>query len=105
AVANSADFCARWEPASEAWRKAHPGHLGIPYAARERTKWDLFPASDATKPCLIHIHGGYWQHHSKDLFSFVAEGVAAHGWSVALPGYTLAPEASLTEIVGECRAA
>jgi arylformamidase len=57
------------------------------------------------KPCLIHIHGGYWQHHSKDLFSFVAEGVAAHGWSVALPGYMLAPDASLTEIVAECRAA
>jgi acetyl esterase/lipase len=31
----------------------------------------------------------------------LVEGVAAHGWSVAIPGYSLAPDASLTEIVGE----
>jgi acetyl esterase/lipase len=31
----------------------------------------------------------------------LAEGMAAHGWSVAIPGYTLAPEATLTEIVQE----
>ena len=31
----------------------------------------------------------------------LVEGVAAHGWSVAIPGYSLAPEASLTEIVAE----
>jgi arylformamidase len=105
AVPGSAEIVAKWDAASEAWRKAHPGHLGLPYGPKERTKWDLFPASDASKPCLIHIHGGFWQMRSKDSFSCLAEGVAAHGWSVALPGYTLAPDASLTEIVGECRAA
>src|SRR5271165_4585101 len=63
----------------------------------------LFPASDPSKPCLIHIHGGYWQSRGKETFSCLAEGVAAHGWSAALPGYTLAPEASLTRIVGELR--
>jgi acetyl esterase/lipase len=31
----------------------------------------------------------------------LVEGVAAHGWSVAIPGYSLAPDASLTQIVGE----
>jgi arylformamidase len=31
----------------------------------------------------------------------LVEGVGAHGWSVAIPGYSLAPEASLTEIVTE----
>jgi acetyl esterase/lipase len=31
----------------------------------------------------------------------LAEGVAAHGWTVAIPGYTLAPKASLTEIAQE----
>ncbi len=34
-----------------------------------------------------------------------AEGMAAHGWSVAMPGYTLAPEATLTQIAGEMHAA
>ena len=31
----------------------------------------------------------------------LVEGVAAHGWSVAIPGYSLAPDASLTQIVAE----
>jgi arylformamidase len=105
AVAGSGEIVAGWDKASEAWRNARPGHLGLSYGPKERNKWDLFPASDAGKPCLIHIHGGYWQIRSKDTFSCLAEGVAAHGWSAALPGYTLAPAASLTEIAAELRAA
>ena len=35
----------------------------------------------------------------------MATGLAAHGWSVALPGYTLTPDASLTQIVAEIHAA
>lgn len=31
----------------------------------------------------------------------LVEGLAAHGWSVAIPGYSLAPDVSLTEIVHE----
>jgi acetyl esterase/lipase len=105
AVAGSAEIVAGWDKASEAWRNAHPGHLALSYGQKERNKWDLFPASDSRKPCLVHIHGGYWQTRSKDTFSCLAEGVAAHGWSAALPGYTLAPDASLTEIAGELRTA
>ena len=35
----------------------------------------------------------------------MGEGPASHGWSLALPGYTLAPEATLTQIVAEIHAA
>jgi arylformamidase len=105
AVANSAEIVARWETASAAWRKAHPERLAIPYASRDRTKWDLFPSSDASRPCLIHIHGGYWQMRSKDTFSCLAEGARAHGWSFALPGYTLAPDAALSGIAAELHGA
>ncbi len=35
----------------------------------------------------------------------LGDGVRAHGWSAALPGYTLAPEASLTTMVAEIQAA
>ena len=88
-----------------AYRATHAAHLDIPYAANPRTKWDLYPAAVATAPCLIFIHGGYWQMNRREDFAGFAEGVAAHGWSVAMPGYTLAPEASLSQIVGELRAA
>ena len=61
----------------------------------------LFPAASSRAPCLVFIHGGYWQRNSREQFAHYAKGARAIGWSAALPGYTLAPEASLTEIVAE----
>ena len=71
----------------------------------ERTKWDLYPPPIPKAPCFVHIHGGYWQRGSKEIFACLAEGALARGWSAALPGYTLAPEASLTQITDELRTA
>lgn len=91
--------------ASRALRAGRPGQLDLPYAAAERTRWDLYPAADPAAPCLVHIHGGYWQRGSREEFACLAEGVLARGWSAALPGYTLAPEAGLSRIVAELRTA
>lgn len=96
---------AAWASVSRALRAGRPEHLDLPYAAAERTRWDLYPAGDPAAPCMVHIHGGYWQRGSREEFACLAEGVLAHGWSAALPGYTLAPEASLTRIVAELRGA
>jgi acetyl esterase/lipase len=62
---------------------------------------DLFPAKDPTAPCLVFIHGGYWQNNSREGFACVIEGALAKGWSAALPGYTLCPHTTLTGIVAE----
>ncbi len=105
AVANSAAILAAWDEASEGWRKAHSDHLALAYADKARNTWDVFPGGDPRKPCLIHIHGGYWQMRSKDTFSCLAAGVAAHGWSVAFPGYTLAPENTIPGIIAELKTA
>jgi arylformamidase len=94
-----------WAAASKALREQRPKHLDLSYASGERTKWDLFPATDPGAPCFVHIHGGYWQRGSRETFACLAEGALAHGWSAALPGYTLAPEASLTQITSELRTA
>jgi arylformamidase len=101
AVANSPALIAARNEASAKYRAAHATALDIPYSKRERTKIDLYPARDKSAPCLVFIHGGYWQRNSRDVFAMLVEGMAAHGWSVAIPGYTLAPEATLTEIVQE----
>lgn len=87
-----------------AYRGRHAAHLDLAYGEAERAKWDIFPA-ETDRPCLIFIHGGYWQMNRREDFSHLAAGVAAHGWSVAMPGYSLAPEAGLTRIVAELRAA
>ncbi len=105
AVKNSAELNAAREAASAAFRAAHAGHLDLRYGPQERNTWDLFPASDPNAPCIVFIHGGYWQRNSKDQFANLIAGPYARGWSAALPGYTLAPDASMSEIVAEINAA
>jgi arylformamidase len=94
-----------WAAASATLRAQRPQRLNLAYAQADRTKWDLYPASDPKAPCFVHIHGGYWQRGSREIFACLAEGALAHGWSAALPGYTLAPDASLTQIAKELRTA
>jgi acetyl esterase/lipase len=105
AVKDSATLHAAREAASAAFRAAHPEHLELRYGPRERNTWDLFPGRDPRAPCMVFIHGGYWQRNSKDQFANLIGGPYARGWAAALPGYSLAPDATLTEIVGEIRAA
>lgn len=105
AVTDSPALNAAREAESAAFRAAHPEHLDLRYGPRERNTWDLFPAKDPMAPCLVFIHGGYWQRNSKDQFANLIGGPYAHGWAAALPGYTLAPDASLTQIVAEINAA
>jgi acetyl esterase/lipase len=50
---------------------------------------------------LVFIHGGYWQTRAKENFTLFATGPLAHGINVALIGYTLAPDATLDQIVAE----
>ena len=104
-VTDSAVLNAAREVASSAFRAANPLHLDLRYGARERNTWDLFPLADPDAPCIVFIHGGYWQRNSKDQFANLIAGPRARGWAAALPGYTLAPDASLTEIVAEINTA
>lgn len=105
AVKNSPELNAVRGAASAAFRTAHSEHLDLRYGPKERNTWDLFPAADPNAPCIVFIHGGYWQRNSKDQFATLIEGPYTRGWSAALPGYTLAPDASLTEIVAEMNTA
>jgi len=105
AVPESAEWLAACVAASAEFRAAHPQCLDLRYGPRERNAWDLFPANDPNAPCLVFIHGGYWQRNGRESFTSLLAGPYARGWSLALPGYTLAPDATLTEIVAEIRAA
>jgi arylformamidase len=99
AVANSPALIAARNATSATVRTMHTGTLDVAYGTGERTKIDLYPAEDRSAPCLVFLHGGYWQRNSREDFAMMLEGLAAHGWSVAIPGYSLAPQASLTQIV------
>lgn len=105
AVKNSAEKIAEWTARSARLRQERRETLDIPYGTKPRNRIDIFRSGHANAPLFTFIHGGYWQRNSKEVFSCVAEGPLAHGFDVALIGYTLAPEATLTEIVDEVRAA
>jgi arylformamidase len=79
------------------------------YGTAERALMDYFPApkkADGKAPgLLVFIHGGYWQELSKNESSYLAPAWHAAGFAHAVVGYTLAPQASLFEIVAQCRAA
>jgi arylformamidase len=93
------------EVASTVFRTTNGMHLDLRYGKAARNTWDIFPVSDPDAPCIVFIHGGYWQRNSKEQFANLIAGPHGRGWSAALPGYTLAPDASLTGIVAEIGAA
>jgi acetyl esterase/lipase len=100
AVPGSADIVTGWDRRSAEMRAQHPDHLDLRYGPRERNRIDFLKAAGGG-PTLLFIHGGYWQTRAKETFTVFAEGPMAHGINVALIGYTLAPEATLDEIVAE----
>jgi arylformamidase len=100
AVAGSGEIVAGWERHSIDMRKRHASHLDLRYGPRERNRIDFFSAAERA-PTLLFIHGGYWQGRAKEVFALFAEGPMAHGINVALIGYTLAPDATLDQIVAE----
>jgi arylformamidase len=105
AVKNSEQKLAEWTTRG-ATTRARPGVLlDLPYGPRPRNRIDIVPCGESGAPLFAFIHGGYWQRNSKEVFACMAEGPLAHGFDAALIGYTLAPDATLTEIVGEVRAA
>jgi len=100
AVAASTDIAAGWERRSTEMRTRYSGHLDLRYGPRERNRIDFLKAREKG-PTLLFIHGGYWQGRAKEVFAVFAEGPMAHGINVALIGYTLAPDATLDQIVAE----
>ena len=111
ARATSASTTARRSPAASRWWRA-----GSNAPARCASRSPPTSTSDTARasatgsissrraekaPTLLFIHGGYWQNRAKEVFSISPKGPMAHGINVALIGYTLAPDATLDEIVAE----
>jgi acetyl esterase/lipase len=104
AVPETAAIVANWDKLSAEMRARYPQHIDLRYGPRERNRIDLLKTVNGG-PTLVFIHGGYWQTRAKENFTFCAAGPMAHGINVALIGYTLAPDATLDDIVDEVRAA
>jgi arylformamidase len=101
AVTDSPQWLERWRARSAEVRAGPHVRLNVSYGKRPRERLDYFPSGAKRPPLFVFIHGGYWQRNDKEMFAFVADGPQPHGIDVATIGYTLAPDARLTEIVRE----
>jgi len=79
--------------------------LDVPYGPSHGERANVFPGAKPGAPILVFVHGGYWQRLDKNDFDYIAEPFAAAGAAVVNVDYTLAPRATMDEIVRQVRAA
>lgn len=89
-----------------------PIRRDLRYGRRAAQRLDLFVppglpagAPSVPPPLLLFIHGGYWQELSKEESAFPASDCVRQGFAYAAIDYTLAPHATLAQMVAECREA
>jgi acetyl esterase/lipase len=101
-VPGGSTFPAKWAADAAAFRAAFgQSELDLPYGSRPRERFDLFLPREAPKGAFVFVHGGYWMAFDKSSWSHLAAGALAHGWAVAMAGYTLCPEVRLSDITVE----
>lgn len=101
---------AAWVSEAAAYRHettaARRVELGIRYGSTARQTIDLFsPPNGGSAPLALFIHGGYWRALEPSSFSHLARGLNAHGVSVAVAGYDLAPQVRIADIIDQMRQA
>lgn len=104
-IPGAADYPGRWAAAAAAFRgglaAAGRAELDIAYGPGARHRLDLFLPAGAPAGLAVFVHGGYWMAFDKSAWSHLAAGATARGWAVALPSYTLCPEARIAGITRE----
>lgn len=99
------DLLQNWIDRSAAWREYADALLDQAYGEHERERVDLFRSGRSDAPLLVYIHGGYWQRGDKSMYSFVAQAFNAAGIDVAVVGYPLCPEVSMSALTDSIRSA
>lgn len=63
------------------------------FDARTGLTLDIY-SKDSTinKPVIVFFHGGRWQHGNKELYRFIGDAFAKHGYVVVIPDYRKYPE-------------
>ncbi|MGF1473992.1 MAG: alpha/beta hydrolase [Geminicoccaceae bacterium] len=92
----------RWQSEAVAFREQsgdqHRAQLDLAYGEGERQRLDLFHPEGHAQGLVVFVHGGFWRAFDKSYWSHLAAGALAKGWAVALPSYTLCPQATIPQI-------
>ncbi len=103
-IADADSVVAALRERSRAFHAAHDCVADLHYGPGPRQVYDWYPAraeDPASAPVLVFIHGGYWQARDKRDFCCVGTGPLAAGLHLVMAEYTLAPQASLPDMVAE----
>ena len=100
-IPNAIGFIEKWPKLAAAFRNTADVQINVPYDNGERNLFDLFHPEGRTKGLFVFVHGGYWLRFDKSFWSHLASGPLAKGYCVAMPSYTLCPDAKISEITDE----
>jgi len=98
-------YPARWAERATAFRKALTAagraRIDLAYGPAPRSRLDLFLPDAACKGLVVFVHGGFWMAFDKSSWSHLAKGSLESGYAVAMPSYSLCPEARISDITQE----
>ena len=104
-IAGAQDFPPRWAEWAQQMRaalaRAGRADLDLAYGPAPRQRLDLFRPEGEARGLFLFVHGGYWKSFDKSTWSHLAAGALARDWAVAMPSYTLAPQARVSQITLE----
>jgi arylformamidase len=103
-ILEGAAYPEKWRVAAETFRNRLPqgvtARLDLAYGSKPRNALDLFTPQNP-KGLFVFVHGGYWMSFDRKDWSHLASDALAKNYAVSMPSYTLAPHATITEIVDE----
>lgn len=104
-IAGGDGYPAKWAAEAARFRalmaKQTRAQLDQPYGSKPRERFDLFLPEGQVRGTFVFVHGGYWLAFDKSSWSHLAAGALAHQWAVAMPSYSLCPEARISEITAQ----
>lgn len=101
-IPDGASFPARWQAEAAAYRAARRADgratLGVSYGPTARQAYDVFTPVGASQGLMIFVHGGFWRMTDRSVWSHLAKGARARGWTTVLPSYDLCPDVRIADI-------
>jgi alpha-beta hydrolase superfamily lysophospholipase len=108
-IPEGATYPARWSERARAFRDelatAGRAKIDLAYGPAPRNRLDLFLPDAHCRGLVVFVHGGYWQAFDKSSWSHLASGALGSGYAIAMPSYSLCPDARIADITREIAAA
>ncbi len=108
-IPEGSTYPARWDARARAYRDelsaAGRAKLDLAYGPAPRNRLDLFLPDTRCKGLVVFVHGGFWQAFDKSSWSHLARGSLESGYAMAMPSYSLCPEARISDITKDIAAA